>query len=102
MSVPTAQAYSGVTPTIPPTSLCKLINTPISQWQSHIKNDFEDSIFPLHHIVKEIKQQLIEMGAIYASMSGSGSAVYGIFEGDKLAEEDSIKFDLCDIFVGNL
>ena len=102
VSVPTAQAYSGVTPTIPPTPLCELINTPISQWQSHIKNDFEDSIFPLHPIVKDIKQQLIEMGAIYASMSGSGSAVYGIFEGDKLAEKDSIKFDLCDIFVGNL
>ena len=102
VSVPTAQAYSGVTPSQPLTTLCDLIDTPITQWQSTIKNDFEDSIFPLHPIIKEIKQQIINMGAKYASMSGSGSAVYGIFESDKLAEENLPAFEQCDIFVGNL
>lgn len=102
MSVPTAQAYSGVTPSIPQTSLSQLIATPISQWQDLIKNDFEDSIFPIHPIIKNIKEQIIAMGAKYASMSGSGSAVYGIFESDKLAEDTLPLFNQCDIFVGNL
>lgn len=102
VSVPTAQAYAGVTPNEPNTSLCELISGPISSWQGKIKNDFEDSIFPLYPIISTIKQQIIKMGAEYASMSGSGSAVYGIFKDDKLSEEKPPYFDQCDIFVGDL
>lgn len=102
VSVPTAQAYAGVTPTIPQISLANLITTPIDQWQEHIYNDFEKSIFTAFPIIKEIKNKIIESGAIYASMSGSGSAVYGIFKGDKLAEENIPSFEQCDIFIGNL
>ena len=75
---------------------------PIGEWQNSIANDFEKSIFPIHPIINNIKQTLIEMGADYASMSGSGSAVYGIFKSDKLAEENVPTFDQCDIFIGNL
>lgn len=102
VSVPTAQAYAGVTPCEPTTPLKELIMQPIEEWQNSIVNDFEKSIFPIHPIINDIKQTLIEMGADYASMSGSGSAVYGIFKGDKLAEENVPTFDQCDIFIGNL
>ena len=102
VSVPTAQAYAGVTPCEPSTPLKELIMHPIEEWQNSIANDFEKSIFPIHPIINNIKQTLIEMGADYASMSGSGSAVYGIFKGDKLAEENVPTFDQCDIFIGNL
>lgn len=102
VSVPTAQAYAGVTPQHPETPLQNLIKKPMSQWQGVVKNDFEKSILPLHPIVSEIKQEMLNMGAIYASMSGSGSAVYGIFKGDNLAEENLPKFEQCDIFIGDL
>jgi 4-diphosphocytidyl-2-C-methyl-D-erythritol kinase len=102
VSVPTAQAYAGVTPCVPATPLSSLISLPINQWQKSIKNDFEKSIFPLHPIINDIKQRFIDMGAEYASMSGSGSAIYGIFKGDKLAEDNIPTFEQCDIFIGNL
>ena len=102
VSVPTAQAYAGVTPSTPDIPLTQLIKLPIEQWQSTIKNDFEHSIFPIHPIVAQIKQQIIDLGAEYSSMSGSGSAVYGIFKGDKLSEKDIPTFEQCDIFLGKL
>ncbi len=102
VSVPTAQAYAGVTPQQPDVAIKDLIKIPIEQWQGVIKNDFEKSIFPLHPIVADIKQQIIDIGAIYASMSGSGSSVYGIFKSDNLSEENLPIFAQCDIFVGDL
>ena len=102
VSVPTAQAYAGVTPSIPDTPLSQLISAPIKQWQSTIKNDFENSIFPIHPIVAQIKQRIIELGAEYSSMSGSGSAVYGIFKSDKLSENNIPTFEQCDIFFSKL
>ena len=57
-----------------------LIQLPIEKWKNTIHNDFEDSVFPQHPELKKIKEKLYSFGAIYASMSGSGSAVYGIFK----------------------
>lgn len=102
VSVPTAQAYAGVKPQQPEKSLGELIAMPINQWQGNIKNDFENSIFPIHPIVAEIKQEIVNMGALYASMSGSGSAVYGIFNNDILSEDKLSIFEQYDIFVGDL
>ena len=102
VNVPTAQAYAGVTPSMPIHSLSTLISAPIEQWQTTIKNDFEDSIFPKNPIINKCKQQIIEMGAIYTSMSGSGSAVYGIFKRDKLSEDTILDFKQCDTFIGKL
>ena len=102
VSVPTAQAYAGVNPQQPDTPLKHLIKMPMLKWQGVVKNDFEKSIFPLHPVVSKIKQEMLNMGALYASMSGSGSAVYGIFKGDNLAEENPPKFEQCDIFIGDL
>lgn len=98
VSVPTAQAYAGVTPQTPATPLIHSINLPIDSWQQSIKNDFEKSIFPIHPIISEIKQTLLSLGAVYASMSGSGSAVYGIFKGDILADTIKCHFPHCATF----
>lgn len=77
----TALAYSGVNPKKPERSLENDIQRlPLSQWEKYIHNDFEDSVFPKFPEIKKIKQKLYTLGAIYASMSGSGSTVYGIFK----------------------
>lgn len=77
----TAQAYSGVKPKKPERSLENDIQKlPIAQWKKYIHNDFEDSIFLKHPELKKIKKKLYSLGAVYASMSGSGSSVYGIFK----------------------
>jgi len=78
--VSTKEAYSQVTPQIPAISLDIALKMPISEWKNHIYNDFEKSIFPQYPEIESIKQQLYNSGAIYASMTGSGSAVFGIFE----------------------
>ena len=78
--VSTAEAYRGVKPAKPVTSLKELINYPISEWQEYIKNDFEASVFEAHPQIAVVKEKLNEAGALYASMSGSGAAVFGIFD----------------------
>lgn len=77
--VPTARAYKNVLPAKPETPLQTLIEKPLEEWKIEIKNDFEDSVFGQHPEIKAIKEHLYHQGALYASMSGSGSAVYGIF-----------------------
>jgi 4-diphosphocytidyl-2-C-methyl-D-erythritol kinase len=49
-------------------------------WRDHLTNDFEDSVFALHPEIGTIKEQLYKMGATYAAMSGSGSALFGLFK----------------------
>lgn len=78
--VSTPEAYLLVIPQHPQQSLQELIKQPICEWKNTIKNDFEISVFSKYPEIQQIKNDLYEMGAIYASMSGSGSAVYGIFE----------------------
>jgi 4-diphosphocytidyl-2-C-methyl-D-erythritol kinase len=79
--VSTAEAYAGVTPTQQPIGIKDILEKkPIEQWRDHLKNDFEKSVFIMHPVIGNIKQKLYQQGALYASMSGSGSAVYGIFE----------------------
>jgi 4-diphosphocytidyl-2-C-methyl-D-erythritol kinase len=77
----TAKAYSGVVPKQAARSLENdILNVPIADWKLYIHNDFEDSIFPNYPQIKNIKEQLYALGAVYAAMSGSGSSVYGIFK----------------------
>ncbi len=78
--VSTSEAYSGVKPAMVKDSLLELILEPISQWKNHIKNDFEASIFKNHVEIRGVKAALYQAGAIYASMSGSGASVFGIFD----------------------
>lgn len=77
--VSTAEAYRGVKPHVPSQSLVELLARPIEEWQGSIVNDFEPHIFEAHPHIAAIKQHLMEQGALYASMSGSGSAVFGLF-----------------------
>ena len=81
----TAKSFSGITPTLPSKSLKEIIQQPIHSWKNELVNDFEKSIFPQHPEIEAIKSKLYDDGAIYASMSGSGSTVYGIFDKDAVA-----------------
>ncbi len=76
----TAKAYAMVQASQPIIPLSKLIQQPIYQWKNIIVNDFEKYIFLHYPLLQEIKDKLYENGAIYASMSGSGSSLYGIFD----------------------
>jgi len=78
--VSTAEAYQGVLPAPVSAPLNELIELPIEDWKLHIKNDFEPSVFSKYPVIAQIKASLYKGGALYASMSGSGSSVYGIFK----------------------
>jgi 4-diphosphocytidyl-2-C-methyl-D-erythritol kinase len=78
--VSTAEAYSNVTPATREVKLSEIIQMPINEWHTMLKNDFEKSVFPKYPIIGSIKEQLYKSGAVYASMSGSGSAVFGLFD----------------------
>ncbi len=80
--VSTREAYAGVKPTIPQVRLAELLQRPIGEWQGCVKNDFEPHIFAAHPAIAELKQAMVAAGALYASMSGSGSAVFGIFKNE--------------------
>lgn len=80
VAVTTAEAYANVRPKPPDTDLKELLeNYPIAEWKDRVVNDFERSVFPKHPELAEIKKALYRAGAVYASMSGSGSTVYGVF-----------------------
>jgi len=98
--VNTAMAYSGVTPKKPLRDLENdILNLPIEEWKNDIKNDFEVSVFLKYPEIKKIKEQLYNEGAVYSSMSGSGSAVYGIF---KTAADFKNKFKNVFVWEGKL
>lgn len=96
-SVSTAEAYRCVKPGVPATSLRELCRLPVYEWKNNIVNDFEKSVFGKYPEIAQIKEDLYSMGAQYASMSGSGSAVYGIFESLPTV---SGKFNGCKVFTG--
>jgi 4-diphosphocytidyl-2-C-methyl-D-erythritol kinase len=76
----TAEAYAGVTPVEPEHKIEEILVLPIERWKEYLINDFEKSIFAIYPEIQKIKESLYTRGAVYASMSGSGSTVYGIFE----------------------
>lgn len=78
--VSTADAYRGVTPCQPERPLPELLAQPIAEWKDTVVNDFEPSVFAKYPEIAAIKDRLYDLGALYASMSGSGSSVYGIFD----------------------
>ena len=77
--VSTAEAYAGITPAPSEVPLTELIQRPMEEWKNTIRNDFEKTVFSSQPEIGKLKEQIYELGALYASMSGSGSSVYGIF-----------------------
>lgn len=77
--VSTAQAYRGVVPAEPDITLEEVLARPVVEWKDLLRNDFEPSVFASFPALADIKRHLYEQGAVYASMSGSGSALFGIF-----------------------
>lgn len=80
VSVSTAEAYSRVVPHVPDTDLAERIARPVSEWRHCLTNAFEESVFRLHPYLASIKDALYGYGAVYASMSGSGTAIFGLFD----------------------
>lgn len=77
--VSTKDAFAHIKPKKPTNSLKDIIRMPVETWRAVMKNDFEESVFIKYPEIAAIKDKLYDMGAIYASMSGSGSSVFGIF-----------------------
>lgn len=98
--VSTKEAYAHVTPKAPAIPLAEAIKSPIETWKEQIVNDFEQSVFPFHPELPAIKQTLYDMGAVYASMSGSGSTMYGIF--NRPTPEANEVFDKCFVYTKKL
>ena len=91
--VSTAEAYRGVKPALSTMPLTELLSRPIEEWQGSVKNDFEPHILAAHPDILDIKNRMLDAGAVYVSMSGSGSAVFGLFR-----ERPNIAF-ADDVFV---
>lgn len=79
----TGRAFLNIKPGVPDTSLKEIIRKPIERWKDELVNDFEKWVFSEHREIVEIKDDLYVAGAVFASMSGSGSTVYGFFEKTK-------------------
>lgn len=80
VAVSTAQAYGGIVPKIPEVSLREALAMPVAQWNGVLVNDFETTVFDKHPALAAIKRSLYDSGAVYASMSGSGSALFALYE----------------------
>ncbi len=96
--VSTKDAYGGVTPKIPEYSISEIIQYPVEEWKDHLVNDFEPSVFNRFPTIQTIKQKLYDFGAVYASMSGSGSSVFGLFKEEAGEEELKKEFPECELF----
>jgi len=76
----TAWAFKQITPAIPAKPVRQIIQQPVEQWKDELVNDFEMPVIKAHPELKVLKDQLYAAGAVYASMSGSGSTFYGIYK----------------------
>lgn len=78
--VSTKEAYAGIVPAVPDKRLEELLAGEIRSWRENVANDFEKTVFAIHPEIAQLKHRLYDTGAVYASMSGSGSAVFGLFD----------------------
>ena len=78
--VSTAEAYAGVVPYTTAQPLEQTLHLPLAEWKGRLNNDFEQSIFTKYPLIGQLKEKMYSLGATYASMSGSGSCVFGLFE----------------------
>ena len=85
--VSTKEAFSLVNPMRPTENCREVVAQPVGTWRERLTNDFEQSVFALHPEIGQIKEQLYALGADYAAMSGSGSALFGLFQKEIALEE---------------
>lgn len=97
VAVSTKEAYSAITPKKPAKSCRDIVRQPIDTWKEELVNDFEEPIFKMHPELATIKQKLYDQGAVYASMSGSGSALYGIFKEEPKGIEEQFDGMFCEV-----
>ena len=95
--VPTKEAFSRIHPHYPKMCPKDAVMQPVETWRATLVNDFEESVFALHPEIGAIKEQLYKMGATYAAMSGSGSALFGLFKErpDRLGQQFPDMFTFC-------
>ena len=92
--IATAWAFQQLNPHIKSESIQAIIEKPITDWKNYLINDFEAPVFKAEPKLSVIKDQLYQLGAIYASMSGSGSSLFGIFPKDHFNQAPSIEHAL--------
>ena len=80
VAVSTADAYRGIVPSVPSVPLKEVLSRPVGEWKDLLVNDFEKTVFQKYPMLEKMKSSLYEAGAVYASMSGSGSAFFALFE----------------------
>ena len=78
--IPTKEAFSRINPHYPELNCREVVMQPVETWHNTLVNDFEESVFALYPEIGAIKEQLYKMGATYAAMSSSGSALFGLFK----------------------
>lgn len=97
IAVSTKEAYAAITPTATSKSCREIVRQPIETWKEELVNDFEAPIFKLHPELAEIKEKLYQQGAKYAAMSGSGSALFGIFETEPNGLKEKFQDYFCEV-----
>ena len=99
--VSTREAFARICPHRPEVAVKEAIARPVSEWKDVLVNDFEASVFPQHPLIGEVKEELYRQGAVYASMSGSGSSVFGLFAPEAVVPEGTWGPDMY-VFNGRL
>ena len=97
IAVSTKDAYAAITPKKPAKCCRDIVRQPIETWKDELVNDFEAPIFAMHPELAEIKQKLYNLGAAYAAMSGSGSAIFGIFKHKPANIEEQFEGMFCKV-----
>lgn len=97
VAVSTRDAYAAIVPKTPAMCCRDIVRQPIETWKDELVNDFEAPIFAMHPELAAIKQSLYDAGAVYAAMSGSGSALFGIFREQPTGLEKEFEGMFCQV-----
>lgn len=97
VAVSTRDAYAAIVPKTPAKCCRDIVRQPIETWKDELVNDFEAPIFAMHPELAAIKQSLYDAGAVYAAMSGSGSALFGIFREQPTGMEKEFEGMFCQV-----